>query len=98
MTQKVMFKHDQRFTATGYEGVLVEIETKDKSRCSKEVDFAYGHPKNPISTEDLVAKFKDCVSHAIKAIPESATERVIQVIDELEKTEDVCSLTQILCP
>ena len=98
MTQKVLFKYDKRFNATGYEGVLVEIKTKDKSRYSKEVDFAYGHPENPISMEDLLVKFKDCISHAIRPIPKSTTERVIQIIDELEKTDDVCRLAQILSP
>jgi 2-methylcitrate dehydratase PrpD len=75
---------------------IVEITTRDGKRYSKQVDFPYGNPKRPISKEDLVAKFKDCISYSAKPLSQRSAETIIAMIDGLEELEDVGQIVRLL--
>ncbi|GAI10704.1 unnamed protein product, partial [marine sediment metagenome] len=69
VAQKVMTKFDPKLNApipNGARPGVVTIKTKSGKSYSKRVDFPYGHPKNPMTTDDLLEKFRDCVSYAAK--------------------------------
>src|SRR2546430_13963095 len=57
-------------------GAIVEVATADGRRLAERVDSPLGSAANPMSYEQLVAKFRDCVSHAVKPIPESAVQQI----------------------
>ena len=56
------------------------IKTKSGELYSKKVEFPYGHPKNSKTVDDLIKKFRDCVSYAAKPIPKSNIERAVDLI------------------
>ena len=62
----------------------------------KEVPFAYGHPENPISKQDLFNKFKDCARYSVRSLTEGQMERVIGMVDRLEEVEDVREIVRLL--
>jgi hypothetical protein len=49
-----------------------------------------------MSYEQLVAKFRDCVSNAVKPIPESAVRQCIEMAARLEDVPDVSALPRTL--
>ena len=74
----------------------MEIKTKDGKAYSKRVDIPYGHNKKPLAWKDLVRKFRDCVSHSAKPVPEENVESVIDLVAKLEDVDDVGRIIQLL--
>ena len=70
-----------------------EIKLKNGETKSKNVEFVYGHPKNPIDAESLVEKFINCASYSAKKIN---TKRVIEMVMNLEDMQDIGELTKEL--
>ncbi|HEX78179.1 MAG TPA: MmgE/PrpD family protein [Dehalococcoidia bacterium] len=96
MAQKVTFRFEERFNTSGIEPALVEIKTKDGGTYSKEVEFAYGHPQNPMTLDDLIAKFRDCASYSVRPLANDAVDQVIQMVTNLEGVEDVGAVVRLL--
>ncbi len=74
----------------------VEIRVKSGERYSERVDFPYGDPRNPISKEELIQKFRDCVLYSVKPIPKEKVDEVISMITNIEKVKDVSQIVQLL--
>jgi 2-methylcitrate dehydratase PrpD len=66
-----------------------EIRTIGGDVYTMSVDFALGHPKNPMSRDALIDKFFLCAGHAASRIPQSTLKSLIHTIDVLETVEDV---------
>jgi 2-methylcitrate dehydratase PrpD len=66
-----------------------EITTTGGDVYAKSVDYALGHPKNPVSCDALADKFLLCAEHAEKKIPWRILQSLIRTIDALESVEDV---------
>lgn len=98
VAQKVMTKFDSELNSSmssgGRPGV-VAIKTKNGESYTKRADFAYGHPKNPMKIDDLLEKFRDCVSYAAKPFPKNNIERAIELILDLEKIDDISQVIQL---
>ena len=95
MAQKVTGSVDPTLAGKPHSRI-VEISTTKGERYSKRVDFAYGNPKRPISKEDLVAKFKDCVSFSARPLSRRRTETLISRILGLEELEDASTVVRML--
>jgi 2-methylcitrate dehydratase PrpD len=72
------------------------MKTKDGKQFSKGTDVPYGNAKKPISKDDLLAKFRDCVTYSLKPPSHDDTERIIEMVDELEKVSDVSRIVRML--
>jgi 2-methylcitrate dehydratase PrpD len=68
----------------------VAVTTNDDSRHRARIEAARGDPRNPLSWEDLAAKFRDC---ALLALPAGRIEPVISLIERLDKVADIGELT-----
>jgi 2-methylcitrate dehydratase PrpD len=98
IARKVVPKHDDRFSISNEIGpAMVEIELVNGKSFSKELKVAYGNPKNPITKEDLLYKFRDCVSHSIKPPTDKNVEQVIEMVARLEEVNDVGRVARLLC-
>lgn len=95
MAGKVMVKTDPQIGNTPY-NLVIEIETKDGKRYSNGVDVPYGNPKRPIASEDLIAKFKDCVSFSARPLSEDNVEAIIEMMGKIEELKDVSSIIRML--
>jgi len=75
---------------------LVQIKTKHEEISSKEIEFLYGHPKNPMSQEALVAKFMDCAVYSIRRISKKNLNKVVQLILHLEDVKNIGEIVECL--
>jgi len=98
VAQKVIPRFDPALNVTERSSArpaIVAIKTKSGESYSKRVDFPYGHPKNPMTTDDLLEKFRDCISYAAKPIPKSNIERAIELMLNLEKVDNISQVIQL---
>ena len=96
MAEKVMVKLDSRLGGSDVHGLPageMEIRTKDGKTYSRRVEIPYGHQTKPMTMEDIVAKFKDCVSFSATPV---STENVDKVIEMCLKLEDLADINQIV--
>ena len=96
MAKRVGYRFEKDEKATALKPGIVEIKTKDGSIYTDRVDFPYGHPRNPITTEDLIKKFKDCASYSAKPLSDANIDRVTDLLLNLEQVEDVRSIIQLV--
>jgi len=96
LAQKVKPEYDQSLFNTGIPPAVVDIKTKSGKTLSKRIENPYGHPKNPLSTEKLIEKFKDCVSYSVKPFDNSKVERIIELVTGLEKVDNMNQVIQLL--
>lgn len=75
---------------------ILEVKTKMGKIHSQRIDIPKGHPRNPMSDEELAAKFIDCAHHAARPLKERNLNRLIQVVNNLEKLDDLSQLINIL--
>ena len=65
----------------------VDIILKDGRTYSGKSDFAKGSPQKPMSFDDTIRKFVSCTSYA--KIPRHKADRIVSMIANLEKVEDM---------
>ncbi len=71
---------------------IMEMFTSDGSHLIQRVDVPLGQPDNPLSDEQLAAKFRDCASHSLMPLSPQAVENTIQMVASLELLPDVSTL------
>jgi 2-methylcitrate dehydratase PrpD len=76
-----------------YSSVVV-VGTKDGKRHSEKVEYAKGHPKNPVTRQELEAKFRRLVSSELS---EKRIEDVIRNVDQIEDMNDISELVRLVC-
>jgi 2-methylcitrate dehydratase PrpD len=76
-------------------GAIVNIVMRDGRRHQAGVERPLGHRTRPISYERLVEKFRDCCSHALVRLASRDLERLIAVIDQLDRLDDVRTITAL---
>jgi 2-methylcitrate dehydratase PrpD len=82
-------------------GTIVELELTDGSiRRSDPVKFAHGHPNNPMTTDEVIDVYGQCLEYAAQHSPDtvdrSAGEQVLHEILDIESCRDVADLLQPL--
>jgi len=69
-------------------GARVMIRLVDGTRYEKEAFVVKGHPDNPLSTDEIVSKFRGLMSYASFPISAIAVNRLIERLLKLENVED----------
>ncbi|MFC1920358.1 MmgE/PrpD family protein [Chloroflexota bacterium] len=98
VAQKITYEVGSAIPQQGYEVQpdLVHIKTGRELISSKAIEFMYGHPKNPMSQEALVAKFMDCASYSVKPISKDNLDKVVQLILHLEDVSNISEIVECL--
>lgn len=96
IASKVKHIFDPHLSKAGIGPAVVEVRTKDGRSFSKRENIAYGHPENPMSDKELMAKFKDCTRYAKKTLSEGEINNLAEKILELEMVKNIKEITQIL--
>lgn len=79
------------------QGVYAEIQLKDgRVLRSKTVLAPKGHPDNPQSTEEMVARYRECVQYGPKPLPKEKTEQAKDLILRLQEVPDVSQVMRLL--
>ncbi len=74
----------------------VEIRTRDGKVYSAQVEHPLGRAQNPLSQQQLEAKFRDCVSFSAKPVSKANAERVIELVGRIEKIPDAIEVIRLL--
>jgi 2-methylcitrate dehydratase PrpD len=80
------------------ESPTIEIKMRNGKICSRQDQVFYGMPEKPVKKEDLVIKFKDCLSFSARRLPAENIDRVIRMIDRLESLNNVGDIMSLLAP
>lgn len=83
-------------TAVGRPAVVMEIRTRDGKRHAGREEYVFGHPKNPLSTQEQQEKFRYCASRSLRPLPERNIEGFLQLVDKLEDASDVTQMVKLL--
>lgn len=70
----------------------VIVETRDGRKLEKVVEDNWGSERNPLSPDDVRGKFRD---NAALVMPADRIERVIELVDGLERVADVGTITAL---
>ncbi len=96
MAAKVNPKILPELTRRQVEPAIVEITTHDEKVYTRRVEQRKGSVDNPMTLNELVAKFRDCLSNGRKAIPKQHIEGVIRLVGRLEQVDDVGLIIEML--
>ena len=62
---------------------------KDGRKYTKEYIYSKGHPKNPLSDEELIDKFKKCARYSACQISDDLVDSIISTVLNLDKVDNV---------
>jgi len=74
----------------------IRITLHDGTAHQVDIEEPYGHPRHPISWDDLTDKFRECASYAAKPLAPDTIERVIETVTRLEDVEDIRDVMGLL--
>jgi 2-methylcitrate dehydratase PrpD len=73
-------------------GARLTVKLRDGRELKSECIYVKGHPRNPFTEEDFIAKFKLCVPYSAIALAQPTVEKMIHDILHLDEVEDVVSV------
>ena len=71
----------------------IDIEMVDGKRISKRIERPRGYPENPLSQEEIAAKYRDCAG---LVLPQDKIEKSISLFDTLEEVKDISELLGVV--
>jgi 2-methylcitrate dehydratase PrpD len=71
---------------------VVTVVTTDGRRLEKRVQFSKGHPKNPITNDELNTKFRDAAEPLLGA---QKAKQIAEAVWNIEQSKDVSSLIKL---
>lgn len=82
--------------AAGYEKMttIIDIELRDGRHVGGRADFGKGSPANPMSDDEVAAKFRECAAWG--GLPQASAEKVVDLVFNLEKLKHTRDLTKLL--
>jgi 2-methylcitrate dehydratase PrpD len=75
---------------SGEEFAKVTIRLRDGCEFSRRINIRRGDPRNPLSKEELLGKYRECAARALPA------ERVERSIDQLARLETLTSIKELV--
>jgi 2-methylcitrate dehydratase PrpD len=97
MARKVFPKVDTGMAREeGFPAAAVDIKTGDGKVFSRQVDHPFGTTGNPMNLADVVSKFRYCCRYSVNPISAGNQDKVIQMIEGLEKVNDVSLIARLL--
>ena len=95
MIRRVDFVVDPVAEAAGYNKMttIIEIKLKDGRLISGRCDVAKGNPANPMSYDEVAAKFLDCTAFA--KWPVAKAKATVELVRRLEGAPDLRALTAL---
>jgi 2-methylcitrate dehydratase PrpD len=95
MIRKVHFGVNPIAEAAGYNKMttIIDIHLKDGRTISGRADFGKGSPANPMSYDEVAAKFTDCAMFV--KWPPAKAKAIVDMVRHLEEIPNVTSLTAL---
>ena len=99
LTQKVIpIVDDKCESELAVGSTTMEMVTQDGQRFVKKTHYPKGNFLNPISSEELIEKFKKCTAHSIKPFSDGDVDKMIELLCNLDEVGDVAEIAEMLAP
>ncbi|MDB5597472.1 MAG: MmgE/PrpD family protein [Hyphomicrobiales bacterium] len=98
MIEKIDFVVDDEAEKAGYDKMttIIDIDLADGRRISGRADFGKGSPSNPMSFEEVAAKFHECADYA--KFDRSKADAVVAMVADFERLKSIDTLMALLRP
>ena len=93
LLQKVRYIHPESTEGERLPSEVVTVRLRDGRQHSNEVFIPRGAPENPLTEDELIAKYKDCASHVL---PSQVLERSLELVSHLEEIGDISELVDLV--
>jgi 2-methylcitrate dehydratase PrpD len=96
MVERIHMAVDQEAEKAGLNRMttIIRIRLRDGKVISGRADFGKGSPQNPMSYEEVAAKFLDCAEFA--KWPAAKSKAIVEMVRKLEGVGDIRALTALL--
>lgn len=74
----------------------LELKTKNGREYSRYLEFVKGHPKNPMTWEECVEKFKRCTRFSARPLSDDTVDQVVKQVADLQDAKDVRQIVRLL--
>jgi 2-methylcitrate dehydratase PrpD len=89
IVKRVNVAPDPILDERGETALEMQVFTKGGAVYSKSIDFPAGFPENPLTKEENMDRFGDCIRYAKKPLPRENIEKLVSFINELEEIRDI---------
>lgn len=89
IAEKITVFADETITAKDLKPASIKVILKNGRILQDKVEYPKGHPENPMSWDDCIAKFKKCVSMCEKEYSPETVDHMIGFIMGLDRKGDV---------
>jgi 2-methylcitrate dehydratase PrpD len=98
MIEKIDFVVDEEAEKAGYDKMttIIDIDLADGRRISGRADFGKGSPSNPMSFDEVAAKFHECADYA--KFDRAKADAVVAMVADFERLESINTLMALLRP
>jgi len=96
IAKKVRVVPDPILDKRGETALEMQVLTKDGSVYHNSIDFPPGFPENPLTKEENVERFWNCVRYAKKSLPRENIETLVPFINQLEEINDIRCLIPLI--
>jgi 2-methylcitrate dehydratase PrpD len=94
--RKVKVFADPEWDETRQLAAEMEVVMKDGKILHRHVEFPRGTAENPLTREDLLEKFRDCVSYGRGTLSQSQVDELISMVFGLEEVKDIRGLIPLI--
>jgi 2-methylcitrate dehydratase PrpD len=96
IVKKINVSPDLTLDERGETAMEMQVLTKGGTVYNKSIDFPAGFPEKPLTQEENMERFRNCMSYAKKALSHKNIEKLNSVVSGLEKIKDIRCLIPLL--
>ena len=88
-TKKITVTPDPQLDKRGHTALDMQVVTVNGDQHLKQIDIPPGFPGNPLSQEDHVKRYWDCIESAPVSLASEDAEKIPDLVGKIEEIEDV---------
>lgn len=96
LVNKITVIPDEQFDSRDIKSAAIKLYLKGGKIYSHKVDVFKGNPKNPLSENECIEKFKKCANFGIKKFNQNQLNELSEKILNLEKINDISEIMNML--
>ncbi len=96
IAHKIKAELDPQLIGHGIQPGRVTVKTTEGKEYTAQIDHPLGNPMNPMSFENIIDKFRDCISYAAEAVDEKNVNKIIKFVRNLEKSENILEIVNLI--
>jgi 2-methylcitrate dehydratase PrpD len=96
IVQKIKIEADPTLDERDETAVEMEVLTKSGDKYRKRIDIAAGFAERPLTREEVLERFWNCIDYAKKPLSKKKLEKLVSSINQLEEVEDIRSLIPLV--